>query len=219
VDVVLSHQSGQNLKMHKIPCIECGALILPTTADTTGGKCMACKQGIRASMEASRASYQRQKEYDPYRELWISLVSRSSQDQHLTDWSEEEKRYFAAALLEGEMHNGGFDQFFSNSSGRYYSVAIEGLGDIGAYSSLKITEEAAAILFGKHSPPESQEDRWLIMYSKARRLSDFMTCRRRAKKLEQLDIEFWKDPDGLHDRLMAYAEAHGLVTPFLVGVR
>jgi len=43
---------------------------------------MACKQGIRASMEASRAFYHRQKEYDPYRELWVSLVNRSSQDQH-----------------------------------------------------------------------------------------------------------------------------------------
>jgi hypothetical protein len=209
----------QITQMQKIPCTECGALILPATADATGGKCMACQQGIRASMEASRAYYQRLKEYDPYRELWVSLVERSSPDHDLTGWSEQEKRYFAAGLLEGEIHNGGFDQYFSNTSGRYYSIAVDALKEIEAFRSLEIVEKAAAILFGKRSPPESQEDRWRILYAKTRKFSAFLTRRRRAAELEQLDKQFWGDPDRLNDRLMAYAEEHDLVTPFLVGNR
>jgi hypothetical protein len=51
--------------VEKIPCTECGALILPTTAESTGGICMACKQGIRKSMDASRAYYESLKTYDP----------------------------------------------------------------------------------------------------------------------------------------------------------
>ena len=31
----------------RIPCNKCGSEILPTTAEATGGICMACKQGIR----------------------------------------------------------------------------------------------------------------------------------------------------------------------------
>lgn len=30
---------------HKIPCVVCGGLILPDTAERTGGKCMPCFQG------------------------------------------------------------------------------------------------------------------------------------------------------------------------------
>ena len=191
-------------------------MILPATADATGGKCMACKQGIRASMEASRAYYQRLKEYDPYRELWVSLVERSSPDRDLTGWTEQEKRYFAASLLEGEIYNGGFDQYFSNTSGGYYSIAIDALEEIEAFRSLEIVQKASSILFGKRLPPENQEDRWRIMYANTRKLSEFLTSRRRATELERLDKQFWGDPDRLNDRLMAYAEKHELVTPFLV---
>lgn len=42
----------------KIPCKECQELILPRTAEKTGGICMACKQGIRESIEQSKASWQ-----------------------------------------------------------------------------------------------------------------------------------------------------------------
>lgn len=63
----------------KIPCKECKELILPTTAKKTGGICMACKQGIRESIEQSKKNYRRLKEYDPYRELWLYLVKKNSE--------------------------------------------------------------------------------------------------------------------------------------------
>jgi hypothetical protein len=109
----------QKSVMEKIPCNECGALILPATAESTGGICMACKQGIRKSMDASRDYYESLKSYDPFRELWKSLVERSSLDRSLVNFSVKEQRYFAVSLLDGEVYNGGFDQFFSNSSGNY----------------------------------------------------------------------------------------------------
>lgn len=202
--------------MQKLPCIECGALILPTTAESTGGKCMPCKQGIRKSMEASRAYYERQKEYDPFRELWISLVKRSSHDQDLKDWSVEEIKYFSMSLLEGEIYNGGFDQYFSNMSGGYYIQAVRGLQEIQAFSTLKIVQEAAQLIFGPLAPPASQEDRWRIMYSESQEFSASKTDRFNSQELEKLDKLFCADPDGLVDRLSTYAEDHGLVTPFKV---
>lgn len=199
----------------KIPCNECGALILPTTAESTGGVCMACKQGIRKSMEASRAYYARLKEYDPYRELWKSLVSRSSKDWSLGDLTRDERLYFAVGVLKGEVYNGGFDQFFWNSSGNFYQMALEGLEEIGATSSLDLTREAARTVFGRLDPPVDQEKRWRVLKSKAYRVLEFLTGNRKRSSLEALDKQFWSDPDNLNERLITYANERGLVTPFL----
>jgi hypothetical protein len=185
------------------------------TAESTGGICMACKQGIRESMNASRAYYENLKRYDPYRELWKSLVERSSNDRSLAQFSREEQRYFAVNLLEGEVYNGGFDQFFWNSSGDYYHLAVEGLEELGASSSLGLVKEAADAVFGNSEPPIDQEERWRIMGSKTRRLSDILNRFRQTSRLERLDTQFWEDPDHLSDRLTAYAEEKGLVEPFL----
>lgn len=201
--------------MTKIPCSTCGALILPATAESTGGLCMACKQGIRKDMEASRAYYQALKEYDPFRELWVSLVKRSSEDPALADWTDEERVYFSVCLLEGEIYNGGFDQFFSNTSGDYYRFALKGLEDLGASSSFEILKDAAGTLFGESGPPDNQEDRWKIMNSAARRLTEVVTRHRRASHLDHLDKRFSKDAERLGNLLTAYAEKHGLIQPFL----
>lgn len=197
-----------------MPCNECGALILPATAESTGGVCMACKQGIRKSMEASKEYYKKLKEYDPAYELWKSLVNRSSDDSELTNWTKQEKLYFSVCLLEGEVYNGGFDQYFSNTSGDYYSLAIAGLDELGATHSRSLLKEAAVTLFGKKEPPASQVGRWQIMNSKARRLAEVVSRHRRASQLEKLDQQFWKDTDRLSDRLTGYAKEHGLVAPF-----
>lgn len=201
--------------MKKVPCSECGALILPTTAESTGGVCMACKQGIRKSMETSSAYYQRLKTYDPFREFWKSLVERSSGDRTLTSFSKEERMYFAVGLLNAELYNGGFDQFFSNSSGDYYETAIEGLQDLGASSSLKLAREAADTIFGRCGPPADQMERWHIMNGKNRQLSDILRRYRYTTRLEQLDKQYWQDPDKIEDRLTAYAERHRLIAAFL----
>jgi hypothetical protein len=201
--------------VEKIPCNECGALILPATAESTGGICMACKQGIRRSIDASRAYYESLKEYDPFRELWKSLVKRSSNDPSLAQLSSEEQRYFAVNLLEGEVYNGGFDQFFSNSAGDYYHLAVTGLEEIGASSSLAIVKEAAETVFGSSGPPIDRTERWRVMESRIRRLSEVLTRSRQASRLERLDEQFWEDPDRLGERLTAYAEQRGLVAPFL----
>lgn len=177
---------------------------------------MACKQGIRKSMEASRAYYKSQKEYDPMRELWVSLVQRSSKDVNLIDWSDEETKYFAMTLLEGEIYNGGFDQYFSNSSSKYYCHAVAGLRDIGAFSTLKIVEEAAQVIFGFQTPPESQDDRWHRMYAQSEDFSGSENTSFDSEKLERLDELFYADPDSLIDRLLTYAEDHSLVTPFRI---
>lgn len=200
--------------MEKLPCTECGALILPTTAESTGGICMACKQGIRQNMERSRAYYQSLKEYDPVRELWHSLVHRSSKNPSLSDFSQEERKYFCVCLLEGEVYNGGFDQYFYNTSGNYYKEAVLGLIDLCAENSLSIVQRAAHVIFGASGPPEDRTQRWKTAKRQERFISWQPWRPKLSTLLSELDKEFWADPDHLSDLLDDYAESRGLVAPF-----
>lgn len=176
---------------------------------------MACKKDIRKSIEASRAYYRHQKAHNPFHELWKSLVQRSSEDRALIGFSREERIYFAVTLLSGEIYNGGFDQFFSSSSGDYYATALEGLYDLGALSSLSLAKEAASSIFGRRAPPVDQAERWQIMSGKTHQLAEVLSQYRHTSKLERLDKQFWEDSDKLEERLIAYAERHRLIAPFL----
>lgn len=197
--------------MSKVACTQCGAMILPRTAAETGGICMACKQGIRASMEASREFYQKLKEYDPHRELWKWLVGKAQSDPGLATFSEAHRHYFAVNMLEGEVYNGGFDQFFSNSSGAYYALAADGLEKLKAEASLRLLQDAARLLFGDTPPPSDRQQRWDAVKRYARTQSDENMI---ATELDALDRLFWADPDKLGEKLAAFAQQSGILKPF-----
>lgn len=175
---------------------------------------MACKQGIRKNIEDSRAYYQSLKAYDPFRALWISLVEKSSNNSNLAGWTQDEICYFCVRLLEGEVYNGGFEQYFSNSSGDYYKYSLLGLETLGAVNSKNLLQKAAAAMFEGAVPPESQMDRWRNMERESDSDDDSQTTPEWSSTLDKLDAQFWADPDRLGDLLCHFAESRGLVSPF-----
>lgn len=132
----------------KVPCKACVVPILETTTARNGGVCMPCKSGRRASIEVSKASSQRERELDaadPSRIYWRSLVARiHSDDGGIERRSDVEKQYWAVGCLAEEVHNGGFDQFFFNSSGESYEWAVTGLDSMGAAHSLDLYKKSKA---------------------------------------------------------------------------
>lgn len=52
---------------------------------------------------------------------------------------------YATWLLEGEVNNGGFNQYFYNSAGDFKKEALEGLEHIGATENAKLLSEAIHI--------------------------------------------------------------------------
>lgn len=63
----------------KIPCADCGAMILPETAARNEGLCVPCKTGTRADIEASKIAAKRQRELeatDPFIIYWRRLIDR-----------------------------------------------------------------------------------------------------------------------------------------------
>ncbi|RYD63252.1 MAG: DUF4375 domain-containing protein, partial [Verrucomicrobiaceae bacterium] len=59
--------------------------------------------------------------------------------------------YSTVLRLDGEINNGGLDQYFVNSSGDEWRDALEGLKAMNATTRAEILEEAAA-KFGKNGP-------------------------------------------------------------------
>ena len=182
-------------------CSECGATMHATTAARTGGLCMACKQGIWKSIEASKIYYRKQRQPDPFRDYRFALVDRV---HDTTDGfyrlSPYEQTYYSVSILESEVYNGGMHQFFWNSSGDYYAEALRGLEELGAIRSHELLVAACLKLFPSGDPPRDTAARRAIL---AEEWPD----------MNEIENDFSSDPDKLEDRLREYAVDHDLVRP------
>ncbi|TBW43488.1 DUF4375 domain-containing protein [Marinobacter halodurans] len=188
----------------KVPCTECGAAILASTAERTGGLCMPCKNGNRKNIEQAKEFYKRERELDktcPFRALWRELVDKAyNQEDGFAKLTDDEKLYYAVNVLSGEVYNGGFNQYFDNSSGEHYRHAELGLMRLGAKHSLSLLREAKVALFGSASVPKDRAERFAALEKQAEQPS-----------LDGLDDGFYKDPDSLGEKLEDFAVATGLV--------
>jgi hypothetical protein len=196
----------------RVPCKECGATILPTTAAATGGLCMACKQGIRKNLDQAKAYYEKLKEPDPERDYWKLLIHRIYKTtQGYSGLSYPETIYYLGCVLQGEVHNGGFHQFFTNSSGDRYSETLDALEEIGAYESRRLLTLATELFFLSDTPSKDRTERYHQMPEYGEPLCGHDP--NWQKKSDELDRAFWKNPDDLSGRLTSYGIQHGLFVP------
>jgi len=197
---------------NRVPCKECGAEILPATAEATGGVCMACKQGIREGIERSKEYYKEQRKYSPARALWSSLVDRvHNTSEGFEGLSDDEKTYYAVGVLDGEVYNGGMHQFFWNSSGGVYESVVDGLLELKAHQALRLVTTAAGLLFDGEVPRDRETRCNTIKEypdDSSAPMPDW------ADKIEEISSAYCDDPDGIGDRLDAFAKEKGLIEPF-----
>lgn len=110
--------------------------------------------------------------------------------------TEPERRLVAVYWLWGEVNNGGFDQYFFNSSGDDSEAALAGLKEMGAPGAAALLERAMQVFPGGKPPAE---------------------CRRRVRAMEKLgrdgeaawercDNEFYALKEDLHELMLAYAK-------------
>jgi len=195
----------------RIACTECGALILPVTAQETGGLCMPCKGGYRQQIEEGRRRLEEEKARrgSPAARFWRSLVERvHRRSDGFRGLTAPEQLYFAVHVLEREVYNGGFDQYFSNDSADYYDQAVEGLRELGATESLGLLIEAKEILFGAIPAPPTQSQRYAVFPG----ISETHAAPPDwSERLDDLDRRFCADPDRLGERLDRFAQNHGLL--------
>lgn len=72
------------------------------------------------------------------------------------------KNLLLAFSFDGEIQNGGFYQFFYNSSGKYTYLTVDALHTIGAFDAEKLLKEAVA-LFPDGNVPEDDDLRSQIL--------------------------------------------------------
>jgi uncharacterized protein DUF4375 len=99
-------------------------------------------------------------------------------------------------LLEGEINNGGFHQFFYNSSGNETSAMIRALKKIGAMKTAEIVTRAAA-KFPRGMPPKDRFKRQELLLEKVDP---------KIKVFEELDQEFYAYPDDLQELLEKFMD-------------
>ena len=195
--------------MDKTPCKDCGALILPSTAARTDGLCMPCKNGTRKQIDEGIAWHKRERELEkscPFRALWRSLHNKVySRDEGIGVLSPVERTYWVLNILEGEIYNGGFDQYFYNSSGSTYGETISALSEIDARDARALLERAKGLIFGELDVP--------IDVSERRRLMLALWPDSSPPEIDAIDREYWDQPSPIRERLEQYAFRHGLVDP------
>jgi hypothetical protein len=126
-------------------------------------------------------------------DLSETVLSRDFQDQ-----SDVHKVFAAIWALEGEVNNGGFSQYFWNSSGSTANYAPSALRRIGASKCALIVERALRVV--SHDPlPDDDNTRSALVDS----LDDEANTR-----LESLDSEFFEYPDNLTALLFEFVRAH-----------
>lgn len=167
-----------------VPCVECGKPVLAKLASKRNGLCLRCR--------AKR---------NPFFVLYSSLVEQvchsSAGFQTLSDSA---KAYYALTLFQDEVNNGGFHQFFFNSSGSYYDLIENGLATLDEPQMRELLHRAKEIVFAEMPVPVDMEVRRERMRECA------------PSVLDELDQRFYSMPDTLTPKLKAFARESGLVS-------
>ena len=193
----------------RLPCKSCGASILPSTALKNGGECTPCKGGYHVSSidEGKLRRIKEKERFDaPDAVFWRSLVDRVyDENQGFSSLTEPEKFFFAVCLLEGEVYNGGIEQFFFNSSADYYTFSVKALEILNAGVWLSLLLEAKELLFGYQDVPNDTQLRRRILLAMDLDADESEI----ASKLDGIDARFYEDTDSLGDRIRSYAVKQG----------
>jgi hypothetical protein len=109
-----------------------------------------------------------------------------------------QKVFSAIWAVESEVNNGGFSQYFLNSSAETAPFVVEALRTIDAPETAAICERAIAAAFPSGLPVSEDTIR-----SAATEFSDEV-----LEKLEELDQQFFSYPHDLTDLLFTYVSGH-----------
>ena len=120
------------------------------------------------------------------------------------DLSRAEQVFRVIWELEADVNNGGFHQYFSNSSGDTAFAVVDALKAVGAHHAARIAASSRSCCAAK------AEDR-----SPGR--SDSLGPEQRAL-LESLDEEFYRYPDNLTELLYGYVKRNSTDIPAAVDV-
>ena len=131
--------------------------------------------------------------------LKVAFDANNAATEHIDRLSPEARLVYLVCCLDGEIHNGGFCQFFFNSLGDHWAELLSHLDTIGAVISKGLLTEAIAI-FPHSAPPRNREERIEQL--------DTLDDSKVDVLLSALDEHFWKYEDDLAHRLSEFVVRH-----------
>ncbi len=183
----------------------------PDTADTTE------MENNNQEMDKSLKEFENRKIYHTLNSDIIKTIKDDDLEQAILDYvllkidEKPDKAYeivtalpegyvtvFATMEVEGEVNNGGFDQYFSNTSGEFALEAIEGFEKIGAKNFATITKQALNLSLkemakiAEIADPDSP--------SKSTRKQDEAS----ANNMQKLDNQFYDNEENISDLRIKY---------------
>ncbi len=127
---------------------------------------------------------------------WVS--KKCGYGDHMEQLSTPERTFFVAQTLEMEVNNGGFSQFFYNSSGAFAHELYDAFLTIGTKTTAEICKTAVEA-FGRRIPTD-KEERDAFLDSA---LNDQVNA-----VLSQCDQAFYGNPDDLEDLNYQFIQTH-----------
>ena len=131
--------------------------------------------------------------------LEIAFDANDAVTEHIDRLSPEARLVYLVWCLDGEIHNGGFDQFFYNSLGDHWEELLSHLDTIGAVTSKRLLTQAVSI-FPDSAPAKDREER----VQQLKRLDDAEV----EALLSDLDEQFWKYEDNICHRVSEFVSKH-----------
>ena len=123
-------------------------------------------------------------------------ISQKAERRGVQNLSDEERIVLAVEALEREVNNGGYHQFFANSSREFAPIAVGSLQTIGCKKTASITQRAIKALG--------------ISDVTAEAIDTAMTAdgQQRLAKLNRCDASYYKSAEPIAERLFAFIKAN-----------
>ena len=119
-------------------------------------------------------------------------------DDNYSNLSEAERVFVFVDILEGQVNNGGFDQFFFNSSGEYTYEIVSAYEAINAYKTAELVKSAIK-LFPVSPVPKDTVTRREAMQNLEERISE---------EWDKLDTIFYGNNENVADLLLEYIKTN-----------
>lgn len=150
-----------------------------------------------ASVAEVMAHRSEAEDYELCADIGFILLEKEEQ-RGLSAFSAPERYVYAVQALSREVNNGGFEQFFYNSSGQLAFDVVPALVAMGSKENLSIATQALE-RFGK---PESLSDasRWEHL--------DKITRSGETRLWDDLDEAFYENPEDIEGMILGYIESH-----------
>lgn len=124
----------------------------------------------------------------------FDAVSEKHAASGFASLTEKEQAIYTIWWLEAEVNNGGFHQYFWNSSGDHTEIALKSLHKIGAIETASMLQRAIDVAFNGNVPASRIQRQNLLEIDEVSKI----------EKLGDLDSEFHMHPEEIHKMLDKY---------------